>query len=47
MRRRSNQLHHRKRGRGEQNESKVCHDGLDPRKIPGNGFGNQRQAINK
>lgn len=32
MRRQGYQLHRRKRGRGEQQEAKLCHDGLDPRK---------------
>ena len=40
MRRRSNQLHRRQRGRGKQDELKVCHDGLNPRRFPGSGFGN-------
>jgi hypothetical protein len=36
MRWRAGELHCRKRGRGEQHETKVCHDGLDPRRFPGN-----------
>jgi hypothetical protein len=35
MRRRGYQLHRRKRGRGEQQETKLCHGGLDPRNVLG------------
>ena len=35
MRRRGYQLHRRKRGRGEQHETKLCHGGLDPRNVLG------------
>jgi hypothetical protein len=47
MRRRSNRLHRRQRGRGEQNYSKVCHVVSIPGKFPGSRFDIQRQAINK
>jgi hypothetical protein len=30
------ELQRRKRSRGKQHETKFCHDGLGPRKIPGN-----------
>jgi hypothetical protein len=32
---RGDQLHRRKSSRGKQQQAKVCHDGLDPRKILG------------
>jgi hypothetical protein len=41
------QLHRRQSGRGKQHETKVCHDGLDPRKIPGNKAWQQALAINE
>jgi hypothetical protein len=46
MRWRSNQLHRRQRSGGEQNYSKLCHDGLNPRKISWQRMGNQRLTIN-
>jgi hypothetical protein len=33
VRRRAYELHRRKSRRGEQHETKFCHDGLSPRKI--------------